>query len=179
MRYLLYDYPEISECTGYLCKTFLCFVSPSEYLFILIIDPLAHGSLFSGIHHWGEGLLLVFADWVVLFKEDCQPASLFLTWGPKVPLKQSWRALPTLSHLWWRRKLKMCLEFCLFYKYIDGLSSPLSLAIWTWFWMLLNMKKMEHSYGRCDGGEGKTFLTGIMLIFGNTDTQLSKDHIAS
>lgn len=46
----MFGYPEISECIGYsLCKTILC-QSFRIWLFILIIDPFAHGSLFSGIY---------------------------------------------------------------------------------------------------------------------------------
>ena len=60
----MYGYLEISECIGYsLRKTILCFCQSFRiWLFILIIDPLAHGNVFFGIYQQGRGLLPVFAD---------------------------------------------------------------------------------------------------------------------
>ena len=107
----------------------------------------------------GEGFSQSLQIEFVLVKKDCHPASLFLTGGPEVLLQKSWRALPRLFHLWWRRNLKIYLEFYLFYKYIDGLSSPLSPAIWAvsdsccWIWRMWNIHMASVTGGR------KTFLS--------------------
>lgn len=128
MRYLMFGYPEISECIGYsLCKTILC-QSFRIWLFILIIDPLHMAVYFLG-YQWGEGFSQYLQIEFVLFK-DCHPASLFLTGGPGLLLQKSRRASPALCHLWWRWNLKIHLEFYLFLQIHWWPKFSLSAAIW-------------------------------------------------
>lgn len=182
MKYLMFGYPEVSECIGYsLCKTMFLSVVQNMVIYSDNWPSCTWQCIFWDISV-GEraSASICRLSLCCLRRTDCHPASLFLTGGPGLPLQKTRRASPTFCHLWWRWNLKIYLEFYLF----------LQIHWWPKFslvcchlsckgFLLLNTKNVEHSYGLCDWGkEGKHFfLMGFMLTFGNTNVILSFQRI--
>lgn len=172
MTYLMYDYPEISECIGYsLSKNILCLVSPSEYCYLFWPLTLFHMAIYFLGHITGrEGFCQSSQIEFVLFKEDCRPASLFLIRGPKVPRKKSWR--PFQHFLIWGEDRILRYIWSFIYLQVHRWPNflPVSCRLSAKGFLLLIMKNVEHSYGLCEAWwEGKTFLFlwGLCSSFGN------------